>query len=424
MNYIDITPFIHIINQPLDRKKTEIEIILSSAGSWFEVEQDRGRRHLLEHCILSRTSTMSFQELKDFNFREGIYMNAYTGAQTMGFEASGHRSDFKKMVDLLLEVVFTPTFDQGDLDREKEIVLREISERRGDPNYKLHFEVMREVFTAKSSDNHEVLGSAEQVASTKIEDFTRMHMENLDKSHVFICLNGGGIDVDYVKETVHQKLKKNEVKNHYLQNKDKLPIEYDLPSEFNYFEVLPVVNELAHAHAEVTLYIPMPNVNFDSEPTLTLFNSLFLKYGGVLYDRLRDELGLVYGISSSFSENHQMLIINFSSEIKYINQIVDETKKTFADFAKYYNPSKFEEFKTSLFKKQELSEDAPGSVINFTLRMLQKYNKFESFESYNTRIKAVTQDQIKEIYNLVNLGNSKIKAVIVSKDESIKNIKL
>jgi predicted Zn-dependent peptidase len=416
MDYLDIAPTIHLISQPLDRKKTNIEIILTSGGSWFEEPEDRGRKHLLEHCIVSRTKSMNFQQLKDYTFRENIYVNAYTGPKTMGFETGGHYLDFKKMIDLIIEVVFEPTFDQNDLDREKEIVLREISERRGDPSYKLHYDTMKQVFTSDSSDNHETLGDSEIVAQTKLEDFRKLHDNNLKRSHIYICVSGGGIDNDYITQKLNTYLKNK--KELFEVSESKNPVDFILPSKYLPFITLPIVHELAHKHAEVSVYIDLP-ISWENDPSIKIFNNLYMKYGGILYDRLRDELGLVYGIGCGFSKKHQQVIINFSSEIKNIDPIIKEIKKTFSSFDIYFKPQKFQEFKNVLYKQQEIAEDSAGSMINFSLSTLQNYGKLESYESYTNRIKDVSISNISEIYDNIKKALKTMRVVIVSSDKEV-----
>lgn len=207
MPYLKINYRTHLFIQELDRKKTEIEIIFHAGGSFFEKPEDRGKKHLLEHCIASRTKDMDFQALKDWQFRESILINAYTGPLTMGFTAEGHKTDFQKMFEVLWEMAITPTFDQSILDREKEIVLREISQTRGDPNYQLYFDVNALVFTEDSYSNHQVLGDEKMVAQTTIQDLYRLHRESLEQSHILILLSGGGIDQNFVLEKIKNFLK-------------------------------------------------------------------------------------------------------------------------------------------------------------------------------------------------------------------------
>ena len=420
MNYILKGSNVHILAQPLERKKFEIEVILTSAGSWFEDPEDRGKRHLVEHCVASRTKDLNFQGLKDFEYRENIVLNAYTQPITMGLTATGHFSDFRKMVDLLLEMTFEPTFDQEILDREKEIVLREISERRGDPSYRLHFDTMKEVFSADSFSNHEVLGDSELVAQTTLADFHKLHRQNLEKSQLMFLLSGGGIEMDYFQTKLDEYLSRSELFN---TSKPKTPINFQVDNTFNDFKVLPIVNELAHDHAELSVFLPCA-VSFENKPTLQIFENLFLKYGGILYDRLRDELGLVYGLQSNFDKNLQVLDIYLSCEIQYIKTINDEIKNVFSDFDKYFNPQKFSEFKDIVKKKLDISQDTLGAGSVFTQSMLRTYGIAETYDEYADRLMKVTADDIREIYEYVKSNLDKSRVVMVSNNEEIKKVEL
>jgi zinc protease len=420
MNYILKGSNVHILAQPLERKKFEIEIVLSSAGSWFEDPEDRGKRHLLEHCVASRTKSLDFQALKDFEYRENIILNAYTQPITMGLTATGHYSDFKKMVDLLLEMTFEPTFDQDILDREKEIVLREISERRGDPSYRLHFDTMHEVFTPESYSNHEVLGDSDLVAQTTIQDFEKLHRQNLQKSHLMFLISGGGIDLDYFQIKLDEYLARNTLFNSSLP---KTPINFQVDNQFKDFKILPIVNDLAHSHAELSVFLPCP-VNFENKAALQIFESLFLKYGGILYDRLRDELGLVYGLQSNFDKNLQILDIYLSCEIQYIKTIIDEIHDVFSNFDKYFNLQKFDEFKDIIKKKLDISQDTLGASSSFTQSMLRTYGIAETYDDYATRLMAVTPEDIRSIYEYVKSNLPNYRVVMVSNDQEIKKVEL
>lgn len=419
MTYSQINPVTHLILQPLDRKKVEIEVIFSSGGSWFEESPDRGKKHLLEHCIASRTRNLDFQSLKDYQYRENIMLNAYTGPITMGLTASGHFSDYKKMLDIILEMAFVPTFDQSILDREKEIVLREISERRGDPNYRLHFDTMKEIFTTNSYSNHEVLGSSEMVANTVLDDFFKLHKKNIEKSHIILSVSGGGIDKEYTTLVLKDYCKKIG-----FDGKTNLTneVNFQAKNTFLPFTKLPIVHELAHKHAELSIFIPC-KVSFENKAILQIFENLFLKYGGVLYDRLRDDLGLVYGIQSNFDYNLQVLDIYLSCEVQYIETIEKEIVKVFSDFKSYFRSEKFEEFKKLIVKKQDISLDALGVATSFTQNMLRTYGMPEVYEDYAKRLDLVSQKDIEDVYNVIYTNISQMRMVIVSNDPNVESLR-
>ena len=66
--YTQITPFIHLLTNDQPRAKTELEIVMTSGGSFFESDRNSGKKHLMEHCIASRTKEMDYKTFKDYQF--------------------------------------------------------------------------------------------------------------------------------------------------------------------------------------------------------------------------------------------------------------------------------------------------------------------------------------------------------------------
>ncbi len=425
MSYQKIAGFVHLITHSIERKKVDIEFIFTAGGSWFEDDQDRGKKHLMEHCIASRTKDLDFQEFQDYQFKENIAVNAYTGPTTMGLEATGHVEDLEKMLDLMLEMSFLPTFDQMILDQEKEIVLREISERRGDPNYRLHYDVMNQIFEPNSYETHETLGDKDLVAQTTLADFNKLITQNLTNSNLIIGISGGGKELDL--ELINSKLKailsqKSELTiSQILNPKDKLALDFEIPTKFKEFSNKAVIHDLAHAHVELNLYVPIP-INFSNKPALKIFEELFFKFYGKVYDRLRNELGLIYAMHSSFQVNLQHLYINLACEIKHLQIIVGEVELVFSDFNKYFDENKFQQFKNILRKKIDLTKDVSGSEFEYTKTSLTNFNEIENLDGFLSRLQKVTKEDIKEIYNLISKGLKSKKIIAVSNQKEVSKI--
>ena len=409
-NYQQPAPGAHLFSYNIPRELVSLEINFISGGSWFEKANDRGKKHLLEHCIVSRTKKMNHEELKDWEHAESIGLNAFTSSLKLVLTASGHKSDFKKMLEVLCEMAFEPTFDQIDLDREKEIVLREISERRGDPNYKLYFDINKQVYTKESLELHETLGDPELVAQTILKDFYRLQKENLSTSQIIISIAGGGIDLEYTKQLIQRYLN-----NLNRQIEHFRPIDYCPPNLLLDFKTLPIVHEFAHEHVDATYIIPL-DIKFDNRASRQIFASLFLNYGGVLYDKLRDQKQLVYGISYYYDISTQSLIVNFQAEAKLIEVIEKESKEVFNDFAKVFRADRFEQFKKSILKKQLVDKDNLKTVLNFSKNTLLNYNHLEKYDEFTSKLQSVSVDDIKNIYTQIQTNWDNKKIVLVSKN--------
>jgi predicted Zn-dependent peptidase len=422
--YIQITPFIHLLTNDQPRAKTELEIVMTSGGSFFESERNSGKKHLMEHCIASRTKDMDYKTFKDFQFANSIAINAYTGPLPLAVNATTHSSKFETAFDSLAEMIFEPTFDQAILDQEKEIVLREISERRGSPEYQLYYWTMDQLFPKGSLETHETLGNAAMVTETSVQDFLDLHEQNLANSHLIINLSGGSVEEDYVKSVINKYLSQstNNIKN-ILDQGQKNQVNHRPKSDLAKFEFLPLVHELAHEQSEITIYIPC-EVNFDNIPATKIFKELFLSFYGVIYSRLRDELGYVYGIYGNFRNDLQVLEIGMSCEIKYIAPIVSEIKQMLGNWNKYFDPKKFDELKAVLTMKIDMAADEPSQANSHTEKILRTYNQIELHSEFGQRLSSVQPEDVRKLYeNLMN-NLDKIQVLAVSKDKAVEGVNI
>jgi predicted Zn-dependent peptidase len=422
--YTQITPFIHLLTNDQPRAKTELEIVMTSGGSFFESDRNSGKKHLMEHCIASRTKDMDYKTFKDFQFANSIAINAYTGPLPLAVNATTHSSKFETAFDSLAEMIFEPTFDQAILDQEKEIVLREISERRGSPEYQLYYWTMNQLFPKGSLETHETLGNAAMVAETSVQDFLDLHQQNLANSHLIINLSGGNVEEDYVKSVINKYLSQStsNIKN-ILDIEQKNQVNYRPKSDLAKFEFLPLVHELAHEQSEITIYIPC-EVNFDNLPATKIFKELFLSFYGVIYSRLRDELGYVYGIYGNFRNDLQTLEIGMSCEIKYIAPIVSEIKQMLGNWNKYFDPKKFDELKAVLTMKIDMAADEPSQANSHTEKILRTYSQIELHSEFGQRLSSVQPKDVQKLYeNLMN-NLDKIQVLAVSKDKAVEGVKI
>ena len=408
----------------MDRQKSQLEIILSSGGSWYEDKNNLGRRHLMEHCVVARTHNLSFTELKDYAFKNNLSLNAFTSSLDMGFDGHSHHSDFSKMLDTLLETSLNPNFVEEDLLREREIVLREISERRGDPNYKLYFEVNNQVFTSESIANHQVLGDENIVGQTSLPDFFKLYSQATKQSHLIIKAAGGGIEENAIIEKVQKYLQKIDLE--WIQNlknlEAKKALDYSPKNVLQDFKFKTYQSDIAHKHAEVSIYLDCP-INFETRKLIPYLTNLYFRYGGILYDKLRDELGLVYGFSSYYNQDIQKIELQLSCELKYVNKILEEIVLVFQDFKKNFKPSKFAEFKQILTKKQDLATDTIGAEINHTYRTLRDYGQVETYQEFSQKISQVEEEDFAKFYQEIQNGLENIMVMVVSADKKVLDLK-
>lgn len=422
MIYTQIKPGIHLILKTDNRFKINLESLYTCGGSWYENPQDRGKKHLLEHCLVARTKTMDFEEFKNYQFKQNYNLNAATSPSYMYLEMSGHHSNWQNMIDLLVEMTTSPTFDQTILDQEKEIVLREIAERTGEPSYQTYYYARSKIFTPESLYNHQTLGEAELVSQTSLQDFEKLHRQNLSDGHLIFTLSGG-FEQQATVEYLEKALSKVPSTALAAFNKPNKEINFEAKSEFQKDKELAIIHKLAHKHVEINFYLPF-EISFNQEPKNRIFRELFLNFHGALYDKLRNKEGLIYSMYNEYNKSLQHLYLNMSCESQHVVKIISSIKEVFSNFGEYFNPEMFTNLKETLIKKAEIASDSPAVMANFSQNSLLEYGVAESYPDFLKRLAKVTMQDIEQIYTDLQKNWENRRIYIVSRDAKVKEIPL
>ena len=99
-------------------------------GHW----QGSGLSHLLEHLVFKGTAHFSGQELARKVQERGGHWNAYTSVNRTVYYIDGPAESWQIFLNLLTELVFFPTFPEDEMEREKEVVRREMAMYADDPD--------------------------------------------------------------------------------------------------------------------------------------------------------------------------------------------------------------------------------------------------------------------------------------------------
>lgn len=403
----------HLLCSQADRNKVEINLIFTAGGGYFESPDEKGLAHYLEHCIVSRTKKLNFYQLKDYLFEYDIYSNASTGHEIINLTVSGHKSEVERMLDLIFEFAFEPTIDIESLEREREVILREISQRNGDPGYILQKKVTEEIFEPGSVSLNDILGEEKNIRNASVKSLTSLHNKILKCSHIILSISGnfGG------KTGILKKFETHLSQISALEGL--IPLAYPLIDIYKNFKRKVIVDELAHEHSILNLMIPA-NISLQNRAQRVFILDLFLRVpDGLLYNRLRNELGYIYGLHAIFDLNSSVLNINMACEVQFINQIIEESRKFLSDFDKYFDKDKARILKATSIKRQDISLDDPEQGLGFTLNNLIDYGEPLTFDKYCENFRSVSEDSIHETYDEIKSGLDESKVVIVTKNEAV-----
>lgn len=140
-----------------------------NAGSRDEREGQYGLAHFVEHTIFKGTSHRRAWHILNRMERVGGELNAYTTKEgTMIYSVFPH-VHLSRAVDLLADLVQWSVFPQGELDRERDVVLEEAASYRDTPSDAV-YDDFEDLLLAGSELGHNILGRKEDLEALTRDD--------------------------------------------------------------------------------------------------------------------------------------------------------------------------------------------------------------------------------------------------------------
>ena len=129
---------VRIISEQLDHMRSVSLGIWVDTGSRDEIRSENGISHFIEHMIFKGTQNRtSLQIAKELDAIGGL-SNAFTGKENTCFHARVLGKDFLLLADILSDIFLNSTFHPDDMERERQVILQEISMVEDTPDDNIH----------------------------------------------------------------------------------------------------------------------------------------------------------------------------------------------------------------------------------------------------------------------------------------------
>ena len=89
---------------------------------------------MLEHMAFKGTATRSARAIAEEIEAVGGMLNAYTSREQTAFHARILKQDVPLALDMIADILTNPTFEQAELERERQVVLQELGQARDTPD--------------------------------------------------------------------------------------------------------------------------------------------------------------------------------------------------------------------------------------------------------------------------------------------------
>jgi predicted Zn-dependent peptidase len=133
-----------------------------------------GVSHLLEHMVFKGTERRTARQLAlELEVRGGS-LDAFTSRDHTAFQAHILDQDLPRAIDVLTDLVRRPLLREADLDLERNVVLEEISTVDDTPD-DLVFEVFGETLFPQHPYGYSILGTRDTVSALQAADLRSVH---------------------------------------------------------------------------------------------------------------------------------------------------------------------------------------------------------------------------------------------------------
>ncbi len=353
------------------------------AGGRHERPEENGIAHFLEHMAFKgtarRTALQIAEEIEDV----GGYINAYTGREMTAYYARVLEADVALALDILADIVLSPSLPAAELEVERGVILQEIGQALDTPD-DIIFDWLQEVSYPDQPFGRTILGPTERVNAFSRDDLAAFIAEHYAPDRLILAA-AGAVDHEAIVRQAEQLFGGLVVRGRPLI----------LPATFSGGERREV-KKLEQAH--FTLGFVAPGVRDAGVYAGQIYTAAL--GGGMssrLFQELRERRGLCYTIFAQASayEDTGMLTIYAGTGPSQIAELAELTVDELRRSAEGLSPAEIDRARAQMKAGLLMGLESPSARCERLARMIAVWNRVPDVEETVTRIDAVTRDDIR-----------------------------
>jgi predicted Zn-dependent peptidase len=187
-----------IVTDPMPQLESAALGVWVNCGSRNETRNVMGVSHMLEHMAFKGTETRSARDIAVEIEAVGGFLNAYTSREQTAFHARVLKADVPLAIDILADILTRPTFEQAELERERQVVLQEIGQARDTPD-DIIFDHLQATIYPNQPMGWPILGDDDTVAAFTRENLRTYMQANYLAGGMTLVASGAVNHADVVR---------------------------------------------------------------------------------------------------------------------------------------------------------------------------------------------------------------------------------
>jgi predicted Zn-dependent peptidase len=410
-------PEIHSVN---------ISVVVNS-GALDEDENSNGVFHLIEHLAFDGTEKFeSWDKVNDFLNNISGNSNAYTSYDHTKYYGTFPSQYSNEAMEYLSQLVFHPLHKQVDLDKERDIVLDEMKRYEDSIGYKIYRSFIENRFETKDSNFcYEIIGTEKNLKSFTIEDIRRNFEKAYTPSNMELYVVG-----NFKTSDLRKAIKKyfyDDLSNKKFGAKPERAFRKSYPkySKFN----INTDQKLDLSQYYLTLTFPSLEFALTSQKDRILLGFLTSiiassQYqNSILWKRLREELGIVYGINSWTHGmfNRAVIGVETSFNPEFLETVLKELYQGINQVKSgTYGEDIFKVRQKRITDTEMMRHDNPSNILSWIVDQEDEFEVHKSNISIEEYLSIINEFKFEDVIDLANklFDWNSANITVVSNDDS------
>lgn len=365
--------------------------ILINSGSRDEEDAQMGLAHFIEHLIFKRTEKRTTNQILNRLESVGADLNAYTTKEYTCIHASFLQPYVDRTLELFNDIVFHSVFPIDELDKEKGVILDEITSYLDQPEEAINDD-FEDMLFANHALGRNILGNPATVMGLNQKDIKQFIKNNYRTDQIIVAVLGNYSLNKLIK--IGEKYF-SDVPENSSASKRIAPVK-NLPQQIR------VNKQIMQAHS--MLGTQTYSLHHPYKAGLLLLNNILGGNGmsSVLNLQIREKYGIAYTIESNYSplSDTGIFALYFGTDKEKVDRA---TTLIFKEFKKIRSTRmsevQLQKAKNKFIGQIALGEENRIGLIISMAKSLIDYQKIDDLETVFNKIRAVSAKDLDAIAN-------------------------
>ena len=287
MEHSTLSSGLQVVTEHIPHVRTVALGFWVRCGTYGEQDREAGMSHFLEHMFFKGTENRTAREIVEAFDDVGGELNAYTTKEYTCFYAKVIDENLPLAVEVIMDMLCRPKMSPSDLEKEKQVVLEEISMCEDVPDELIH-DCLAATIWPEHPLGKPILGTRTSIAGITREGLSDYYRRHYFPQNIVVAAAGNFLHKDLV----------NLLEEHASYLNPNAPLANWPQVELPYAER---VNAIERPTEQLHMCLGFPGLSWKSDSiyTLNVLNNIF--GGGMssrLFQEVREERGLAYSIYS------------------------------------------------------------------------------------------------------------------------------